>query len=348
MVKTEPAYVALTPILLEISSDFQSRQAALIAQTAQLRQRLFLELGIRFPAVEFRESEKFTGGAYRILFGEVPIASFVTRPGMFLASESAERLKSREFDCAPAVHPATFRASAWVAKAEATQLEDQGVRIDDAEQVMIEHLGALLKRHARTFVKVQAVQDMLDALAVEAPALVRAIVPGVVSLLQLTEVLGRLVEEELSIRDLPTILQAVAEHWRVGMTSMKLTEEVRASMRTYVSHRFAPNRGTLVTYLLDPAIEESIRSAIQTTPDGTVYLSLEPELAQSIVQAVKEESGLRSGQALQPVILTTADIRRYVRKLLEFEFNPPFAVVSYQELSPELNIQPVARISLRA
>ena len=91
----------------------------------------------------------------------------------------------------------------------------------------------------------------------------------------------------------------------------------------------------------DEQIEEAIRGSIKRTSAGT-HLALEPDIAQEIVQAVKNECGHLPPTAQRPVILTAMDIRRYVRKLLEYEFNPPFSVVSYQELSPDLNIQPVA------
>jgi type III secretion protein V len=170
------------------------------------------------------------------------------------------------------------------------------------------------------------------------------VVPKIVSVLKLTDILGRLVEEEISIRDLRGILQALAEAGQVEADAVMLTEHVRASLRRYVSHKHSRGTNTLVVYLLDPDIEETIRSAIKRTSGGT-HLALEPDLAQEIIQAVRNECGQLPPTAQRPVILTAMDIRRYVRKLLEYEFNPPLTVVSYQELSPELNVQPVARIA---
>ena len=125
-----------------------------------------------------------------------------------------------------------------------------------------------------------------------------------------------------------------------------LTEHVRSSLKRYVSHKYARGTNTLVVYLLDTQIEDAIRTSIKRTSAGT-HLALEPDIAQEIVQAVKKECGHLPPTGKRQVILTSKDIRSYVRKLLEYEFNPPFSVVSYQELSPELNIQPVARITTR-
>ena len=187
---------------------------------------------------------------------------------------------------------------------------------------------------------------MLDQLEKAFPAIVKEVVPKVVNVLKLTDILQRLVEEEISVRDLRGILQSLAEYGQIEADNVMLTEHVRSSLRRYISHKYARGTGTLVVYLLDPQIEEAIRGSIKRTSSGT-HLALEPELAQEIVQAVKSECGHLPPSAQRPVILTAMDIRRYVRKLLEYEFNPSFSVLSFQELSPDLNIQPVARISIR-
>ena len=161
-----------------------------------------------------------------------------------------------------------------------------------------------------------------------------------------TDVLRRdLGDAPLQPDDLRGVLQALAEWAQVETDSVMLTEHVRASLKRYISHKYARGANTLVVYLLDPQIEEAIRGAIKHTAAGS-HLALEPEIAQEIIQAVKRQCGSLPPSAQRPVILTAMDIRRYVRKLLEYEFTPPFSVVSYQELSPDLNIQPVARVAL--
>ncbi|MEO1173195.1 MAG: FHIPEP family type III secretion protein [Myxococcota bacterium] len=161
---------------------------------------------------------------------------------------------------------------------------------------------------------------------------------------QLTDILRRLVEEEISIRDLRSILQALAEWGQVENDTVMLTEYVRNALKRYISHKYTRGGNTLVVYLLDPQIEETVRSSIQHTQSGS-YLALEPEITQEILTAVRNEVGNLPPTAQNPVILTTMEIRRYFRKLVELEF-PHLAVLSYQELSPDMNIQPIARISL--
>ncbi len=343
----------VTPIVLEVSDALvpfvDSRQDGgkfLYELIPFMRDGLFVELGVRFPGVRARGSPGLPPGAYQIQINEVPVVTGQATLGHILVNDTVDRLKLMNIEGFEAVNPATRQPAAWVPEQNKDMLEAAGLTTWDVPGYIILHTASVLRRQAREFVGVQEVQSMLDQLEKAFPAIVKEVVPKVVNVLKLTDILGRLVEEEISIRDLRGILQAIAEHGQTEADSVMLTEHVRSSQKRYVSHKYARGTNTLIVYLLDPQIEEAIRSSIKRTSAGT-HLALEPDIAQEIVQAVKNECGHLPPTAQRPVILTSMDIRRYVRKLLEYEFNPPFSVVSYQELSPELNIQPVARISTR-
>jgi len=343
----------VTPIVLEVSDALvpfvDSRQDGgrfLYELIPFMRDGLFVELGVRFPGVRARGNPSLPPGAYQIQINEVPVVTGQATLGHILVNDTIERLKLMNVNGFEAINPATRQPAAWVPEQHKEMLEAAGLTTWDVPGYIILHLAAVLRRHAREFVGVQEVQSMLDQLEKAFPAIVKEVVPKVINVLKLTDILGRLVEEEISIRDLRGILQALAEYGQVEADNVMLTEHVRASLKRYVSNKYARGTNTLVVYLLDPQIEEAVRGSIKRTSAGT-HLALEPDIAQEIVQAVKNECGHLPPTAQRPVILTAMDIRRYVRKLLEYEFNPPFSVVSYQELSPDLNIQPVARISIR-
>jgi type III secretion protein V len=343
----------VTPIVLEVSDALvpfvDSRQDGgkfLFELVPFMRDGLFVELGVRFPGVRARGNPGLPPGAYQIQINEVPVVTGQATLGHILVNDTVDRLRLMNVEGFDAINPATRQPAAWVPESNKEMLEGAGLTTWDVPGYVILHVASVLRRHAREFVGVQEVQTMLDQLEKAFPAIVKEVVPKVVTVLKLTDILGRLVEEEISIRDLRGILQAIAEQGQLEADSVMLTEHVRSSLKRYVSHKYARGTNTLVVYLLDPQIEDAIRSSIKRTSAGT-HLALEPDIAQEIVQAVKNECGHLPPTAQRPVILTSMDIRRYVRKLLEYEFNPPFSVVSYQELSPELNIQPVARISTR-
>ena len=343
----------VTPIVLEVSDALvpyvDSRQDGgkfLFELIPFMRDGLFVELGVRFPGVRARGNPNLPPGAYQIQINEVPVVTGQATLGHVLCNDTVDRLKLMNIQGFEAINPATRQPAAWVPEPFRETLESAGLTTWDVSGYIILHLASVLRRHAREFVGVQETQSMLDQLEKAFPAIVKEVVPKVVNVLKLTDILGRLVEEEISVRDLRSILQSLAEYGQVEADNVMLTEHVRSTLKRYVSHKYARGTGTLVVYLLDPQIEEAIRGSIKRTSAGT-HLALEPEIAQEIVQAVKAECGHLPPSAQRPVILTAMDIRRYVRKLLEYDFNPPFSVVSYQELSPDLNIQPVARISIR-
>ncbi|QSQ28255.1 type III secretion system export apparatus subunit SctV [Pyxidicoccus parkwayensis] len=343
----------VTPIVLEVSDALvpyvDSRQdngKFLFELVPFMRDGLFVELGVRFPGVRARGNASLPPGAYQIQINEVPVVTGQATLGHILVNDTVDRLKLMNIQGFEAINPATRQPAAWVPEQHRETLEAAGLTTWDVPGYIILHMAAVLRRNAREFVGVQETQTMLEQLEKAFPAIVKEVVPKVVNVLKLTDILQRLVEEEISIRDLRGILQALAEYGQVEADNVMLTEHVRAAQRRYISHKYARGTGTLVVYLLDPNIEEAIRGSVKRTSAGA-HLALEPELAQEIVQAVRSECGHLPPSAQRPVILTAMDIRRYVRKLLEYEFNPSFSVLSYQELSPELNIQPVARISTR-
>ncbi|MFY2557603.1 type III secretion system export apparatus subunit SctV [Corallococcus terminator] len=343
----------VTPIVLEVSDALvpyvDSRQDSgkfLFELIPFMRDGLFIELGVRFPGVRARGNSSLPPGAYQVQINEVPVVTGQATLGHVLVNDTVDRLRLMNIQGFEAINPATRQPAAWVPEQHRDTLEAAGLTTWDVPGYIILHVAAVLRRNAREFVGVQETQTMLEQLEKAFPAIVKEVIPKVVNVLKLTDILQRLVEEEISIRDLRGILQALAEYGQVEADNVMLTEHVRASQRRYISHKYARGSGTLVVYLLDPNIEEAIRGSIKRTSAGA-HLALEPELAQEIVQAVRSECGHLPPSAQRPVILTAMDIRRYVRKLLEYEFNPSFSVLSYQELSPELNIQPVARISTR-
>jgi type III secretion protein V len=201
---------------------------------------------------------------------------------------------------------------------------------------------ALLRRYGHELFGLEEAQALLDALERTHPALVREVVPKAVPLVLFTDVARRLVEEGISLRNLRDILGALAEWAPHERDPVALTEHVRAALRRAITHRYAGDGGALAAYLLDPMIEDAIREAVQKTATGS-YLALEPQLSSDIVAAV--------GRALGPgarggaVLLTGAEIRRYVRRLIETD-HPDLAVLSFQELAPEAQIRPIARISV--
>ena len=349
--QTSKMMPVVTPVTLEVAPDLvplvDDSSNFLAELIPMMRDGLFYELGVRFPGIRVRGNDgSMAAKSYLIMINEVPMITNIVDQKKCLVNDTPERLRLLGIEAISAQNPANGVACAWIPRNKRELAEQAGLTTWDAASYMVLHLSSILRKNAAEFVGIQEVQNMLDQLEQAFPALVKEVIPKAISIFQLTDILRRLVEEELSVRDLRTILQALAEWGPVETDTVMLTEHVRSSMKRYISHKYTGGQNTLVVYLLDPQIEETIRSSIQHTSSGN-YLALEPEVTQDILNATRKEVGNLPPSAQQPVILTTQEIRRYLRKLVELEF-PHLAVVSYQELSPEMNIQPISRISLSA
>jgi type III secretion protein V len=215
----------------------------------------------------------------------------------------------------------------------------------DPASFIADHALTTLRARAADFLGLAETQRLLDALEQIAPAVVRSVVPAPVTLTLLTDVLRRLVEERVAVRDLRAILEALATIGKTEKDSLALSEHVRAQLRRPITFRLTAGAGHLGVYLLDPIIEETIRRAVTRTAGGA-FLTLPPASARDVVASITRAFSEAPPLAGAPrVVLTQPDIRRFVRKLLDTDF-PDAEVVSFAELLPEVNLRPIARANL--
>jgi type III secretion protein V len=212
-----------------------------------------------------------------------------------------------------------------------------------AQQLLIELLPAL-DRRVQDFLGLSETQNLLDELEQLAPATVRQVVPKPITLIQLTDILRRLVEERVSIRDLRAILEALSLVGSAEKDPLTLAEFVRAQLRRPITHALTRGARDLPVLLLDSHIEEAVRGAITRTPAGA-FLALAPAASRDVIAAVKRAISNHAGDQNPVVLLTQADIRRFVRKLIEPEL-PDVRVVSYAELLPEVAVKPLGRATI--
>jgi type III secretion protein V len=207
---------------------------------------------------------------------------------------------------------------------------------------LVAAVGEALRHHAAELLGIEEVQHLLDGLATHKPALVHELVPARLELRRVADVLRRLVAEDLSIRNLADILEALGERVEQQKEPGALVEQVRAhALRRYITHKYAAG-GRLEAYLLEPAVEEALREALRDTPAGQPLL-LEPDLSQDLVAAVRARLG--SADPARPVIVTSAELRPHLRSLV-VAVDPDIAVLSFGELSPALELVPRGHIGL--
>jgi len=169
-------------------------------------------------------------------------------------------------------------------------------------------------------------------------------VTRVLPIISITDVMQRLVAEEISIRDMRTILEALVEWGQREKDPIVLTEHVRGALSRYITHKFSGGQNMIPAYLISKEIEDAVRGAVRQT-SGASYLALSPDVHRQLITSIKAVIGNIGRHTAAPVMLAPMDIRRFMRKIVEREF-PDLAVLSYQELSAHVNVQPLDRIKL--
>ncbi|MBI4211895.1 MAG: type III secretion system export apparatus subunit SctV, partial [Deltaproteobacteria bacterium] len=347
-------FIMPSPISLEVGSsiipfvdDKQDGGRFINELIPLLRHGLYYELGVNFPGIQVRgQAVDMDQEAYVINVNEVPVAQGKIMRGHILVGEPLEQLQLFNLTGTETIHPIDGSVVTWISDQYKDVATQAGFRMWDIAEYLILHLSYVLRKHAHEFLGVQEVQTMLSELEKTHPALVKELVPKVITLLQLAEILQRLVQEDIAIRDLKTLFSTLAQWGEIERDTLILTEHVRAGLKRYITHKYAGPGNTLAVYLLDPEIEDLVKNSIRRTEKGN-YLALEPEITQEIIEAVGKEIASHPFPpgARPPVILTTAEIRRYFRKIVELEF-PQLSVLSYQELAENLRIQPIARVGI--
>ncbi|MEM9552932.1 MAG: type III secretion system export apparatus subunit SctV [Acidobacteriota bacterium] len=339
------ASASLTPVL-DVGARGNHFVQRLIPQT---REWLFQELGVHLPGVRVRgESDELEPNAYRVHLHEVPVAKGTALPDRLFVGEGAEDLVMLGVDGVPGVDPETGAKGVWVKPEDADSLRDVvGDRALRADAYITRHLRQVLREKADRLLSVQDVQSMLEALDSQGyGALINSIVPQRVPLQRLTEVFRRLLREDLSIRNLPAILEALAEWASPESDPSFLAECARSNLKPYIGHRFSSGGSVLCAYLLDPQIEELLRDALRSSP-GPSVMRLDPdtqtELVRCFARVLGEPSAAR-GSGERPILLTQSDVRAHVRQLLSSHY-PRVVVLSFQELPAELRVQPLNRVT---
>ncbi len=347
------AYALTLPVVLEcgkgLSEQIQeaqksAKQESFIDQMIpKMRQALYSDLGVRFPGVHVRtDSPVLEGDEYSIHLNEVPVVRGKVLEGYLLTNESEENLKRYNLPYTSYKNSLGL-PSLWVKEENKELLQRAGIKYWNSLEVMILHLSYFFRHYANEFVGIQEVKSMLEFLEKSFPDLVKE-VTRLIPLQKMTDIFKRLIQEQVSIKDLRTIMEALSEWAQSEKDTVLLTEYVRSSLKRYISYRYSQGQSVLSVYILDPEIEDMVRGAIKQTSAGS-YLALDPDSVQLILQGVRNTVAPPPPGGQPPVILTAIDVRRFVRKLVEMEF-PDISVVSYQEIVPEIRIQPLGRIQI--
>lgn len=353
-----PSMVPLVrPIVMEVSADLipifeqRGRRARRFFRVLvpAWRDAIRADLGFPVPGIDVRGNESdMPPRSALIMTEEVPELTLeVGLPDVF-ADATMEELAKLGIQGTAHEDPASGRARVRIDASDRATARSARIATWDAAEYLILSIDAVVRRLVRLFIDIDLTHWLVNTAAEGAPGLVAATVPKAVSWIELTDVLQRLVDEEIGIGDMQRILHALAvsdpELQELRDTQVRV-ERVRHALNGQITRRFARGRAVLPVLSLDAEIETLLGDAIKHTSLGP-YFDLDPERTQAILAAVRE-SVSRAGRGSDPVPILTAvpEARRFMRKLVELEF-PWLHVLSRQDLEPETRLDTIAEIRL--
>lgn len=341
----EDEFMLTVPLLIDVDASLENSINAmdLNQELIKVRRALYMDLGVPFPGIHLRFNEKLTDGRYQILIQETPITGGHIRPNYVLSSEHPDQFDILDIPYEKSEE--NFLPGQdlyWIEAEYADQLKKAGISSFGTSKILTYHLSFVLIRYASEFIGIQETKFLLTQMEEHFEELVKE-VQRVLPIQKIAEVLQRLVSEEISIRDLRTIIQALIEWGQKEKDTVLLCEYIRGSLRRYISYKYSSGQNILPAYILTPDTEEMIRNGIRQTSAGS-YLALDPRDTQNIVDTVKQAVGDLTKSHQRPVLVVAMDIRRYVRKLIETDLYE-LPVLSYQDLTQEITVQPLDQIA---
>ncbi len=307
----------------------RGQDGELLDRIQSIRRQFASQLGIVVPPIHIRDNLQLPPGGYSLLINGVEAAGGDLMADRFLAMNPGEVVD--EIPGVETVEPAFGLPATWIAEDQRDKAEQLGYTVVDCATVMATHLSEVLKENASELVGRQELQELLDIFAKQAPKVVEDLVPAKLALGDVLRVVKNLLRESISVRDLRSILEGLSDHIHLTKNPDILTEFVRQRMAKYISSRTKAADGQVHVVTLDARLEEHMRGSIQQI-DGDFHLTVDPSIAERLLNALEEKMNQQSMMGYMPVLLVAPELRRPVRNLVA-RFVPTLVVISHKEIS---------------
>ncbi len=320
-----------------------SQNGELLDRIRSIRKQFVLSHGLIVPSVHIKDNLQLNPNEYAFYIKGVRIASAEIMPDHYLAMDPGTA--SQKIEGTETTEPAFGLPALWISEDKKEKAQIAGYTVVDCTTVMATHISEIIKDHAHELLGRQEVQNLLNNMAKSYPKLVEELIPNLMNLGGVMKVLQNLLREDISIRDMRTILETLADHAPMVQDPDLLTEYVRQSLARQISQKCADDKNTLSVLTLEASLEETLQKAIQHTGQGS-YLDLDPKTVQQMLFGLSQEKK-RIDNGQQPVLMCAPNIRPHVKRLTE-NYIPQLKVISYNEISPQIQIQSLGTVKLHA
>jgi flagellar biosynthesis protein FlhA len=321
----------------------QNRNGELPGRLIALRRRLAEELGVIIPVITVEDTEKLDASTYRLMLRGSELLTGKAFSDRWMVLDPTGREPGVEG--VPAKDPTFGLPARWVTNEIKARAQRQGLTVVDPSSVITTHIDEVIRRHLHEIVGRQEAQELLTLLAKDSPKLVEDIVPQLISLGELSMIMRGLLREGISVRDIRTILETVAEY--PGKKDIPfLTEQCRRRLGRQLSGRLANGERRIPVVTLDRELETALRQSLGVS-DGETTLAPALDIARKVVDTLQERAAVQTTEGIPLVVVSPSDLRR---PLFDFvsRFVPEVNVVTPREIAPGFTVDPVATISLPA
>ncbi len=320
----------------------RAQNGDLLDRVTGVRKTLARELGIVIPPIAVRDNLELDTNEYRFLLRGKEITRGRLMARRWLAMNvGGSKVQLRGI---PTVEPVFGIDAVWIGDEERKSAEINGYSVVDAASVLVTHLSESLKRSAPLLLSRQDVQALVDVVKQRHATLVSELLPDLVSIGVIQRVLQNLLREAVSVRNLPVILEAIADYAGATKNPDELSEHVRRRMGDFFISELESEPGVLEAITLDPRVEQHLLTRVQRSAHD-VTLSLDPQLARHLLGELSTRTADMAARNLQPLLVTTTEIRLAFKRFFEPSL-PKLAIVSYQELPARVEIRNVGIIAL--
>ena len=313
----------------------------LLDRVVMIRRQIALELGAVVPIIRLRDNIQLNPNQYVIKIKGIQVSEGEILFDHYMAMNPG--YVEEEITGIPTFEPSFHLPAIWITESQRERAESLGYTVVDPPSIIATHLTEVIRQHIAELLTRQDVQNLINNIKDNNTTLIDELVPKLMGVGEIQKVLQNLLEEGISIRDLVTIFETLADHAAVTRDPDILTEYVRQALKRAISSKYFPVGEMTNVVTVDPSIEQEIMNSVKNTEQGS-YLSLDPERSKKIIESLGNELKKLEDMGKNPIVITSPIVRMYFRNLAK-DYYKDIIVISYNEVESNVELQSVGMVT---
>ncbi len=314
----------------------------LLDRVVMIRRQIALELGAVVPIIRLRDNIQLNPNQYIIKIKGIQVSEGEILFDHYMAMNPG--YVEEEITGIPTFEPSFHLPAVWITEAQRERAESFGYTVVDPPSIIATHLTEVIRTHLDELLTRQDVQNLINNIKESNTTLIDELIPKLLNVGEIQKVLQNLLREGISIRDLVTIFEVLADHASTTRDTDVLTEYVRQGLKRAISNKFFSGEETTSVITLDPKLEQEIMASVKQTEQGA-YLTLDPDRTRQILSATEKEIAKLEEAGQTPIIITSPIVRMYFKKLTNDYFKN-LIVISYNEIESDVELQSVGMVTI--